>query len=124
MQQIGVRPAELIDDFIHRNVVACDLRELLRDSPIAVRAAFLTADSLASLMQAGPMAYWRAIDERYPMSGGLITVSRPGVDRSASRAILYIGRGCGVRCGAWGYALLRKERGRWKVERYIIRLRS
>jgi hypothetical protein len=124
MPLLDVKSSEVVGDFMQRNAVSCDLRELLRDSPLASRVVFLTADSLARFGEGGPIAYWRALEDRYPASGGLVTVSRPGVNPSGSRAILYIGRGCGVRCGAWGYASLRKENGRWKIERYVIRVRS
>src|SRR5262245_62034576 len=110
----------IVDDYIRRNNTACDLRAFLRKSPSTTNVSFVAADSLALLRQASLDDYWRMFYDRYRGSGGLITVSRPGIDPTGSRAFLHIRHSCGRLCGASGYAWLHKESGRWKVERHII----
>lgn len=110
----------ILDDYIRRNSAACDLSPVLASSSIAGKATLVSDDALAPLRHGTVDDYWQAFYHSYPGSGGLIVVARPGIDPSGARAFLYIGRDCGTGCGTWGYAWLRKQNWRWRVERYIV----
>ena len=108
---------ELSDDFVRRNEASAELNglaTLMHD----VTIDFARADSLLRLPHDNPDDLWAKFYQRFPGSKGLINVSRPGI--AGANAFLLIGRGCGGRCGAWGYATLRKDGGRWRLERFVI----
>lgn len=119
-KQLEEVPADAVQrvDFVRRNLASLDLQPLSKLAPAALALAFLTADA-PPLPRDNPDVFWQAFYARFPGAGGLITVSRPAIDATGTRAVLLIGRGCGGLCGNWGYATLRKDGDRWRVERYV-----
>jgi len=112
----------ILDDYIRRNSEACDLGPQFTRSSSSVSLVF--DEELAPLRTGTVDEFWRAFFVQFPGSGGLITVTRPGVDPSSGRAFLYIGRDCGAGCATGGYAWLRKRDVGWRLERYIIVIKA
>jgi len=59
--------------------------------------------------------WWDEFYKRYPDSGGLIALSRPGFNPAMNQAIVYISHNCNALCGTGHYVLLEKSADRWKV---------
>jgi hypothetical protein len=114
----------ILDDYIRRNSEACDLGPQFVGSATASSVSLVFDEDLAPLRTGTVEEFWRAFFVHFPGSGGLITVTRPGVDPSSGRAFLYIGRDCGAGCATGGYAWLRKRDLGWRLERYIIVTKS
>jgi len=108
----------ILDDYIRRNSEACDLGPQFMRSASSMSLVF--DEQLAPLRTGTVDDFWRAFFVVFPNSGGLITVTRPGVDQSTGRAFLYIGRDCGAGCATGGYAWLRRRNSGWRLERYIV----
>lgn len=62
----------------------------------------------------GP-AGWKDFNQRYPNSGGFITVSPVGFNKAKTLAVVYTGSSCGGLCGRWTFHLLEKSKGGWKA---------
>lgn len=56
---------------------------------------------------------WKAFYQRYPGSGGFITLSAVGFNKDKTRAVVYSGASCGSLCGAWSFHLFKKVHGKW-----------
>jgi hypothetical protein len=82
--------------------------------------SFLERDSLNKTPLHSPDAYWKSFFAAYPGAKGLVTVSRPEISDDGQTAVLYIGMGCGGRCGAWGVAHLRRVGDRWHATRFVV----
>jgi hypothetical protein len=118
-QRISDAPAGVTDNYVRRNAVQCDLRVLFQNARADSRAVFVRRDSLALLQRGTFDDFWRGFYNQYPQSGGIVRVSRPGMDQTGTHAMVSVGRSCGRLCGDWGYVLLRSVNGRWQVERHI-----
>ena len=57
---------------------------------------------------------WRVFYKRYPDSGGYIIMSAVSFNKQKTRAMVYTGSSCGLRCGRWGLHLFDKVHGKWK----------
>jgi hypothetical protein len=58
---------------------------------------------------------WQAFHDKYPKASGITLVSRPGLNSDGTRALLYMGTSCDMRCGDGIFILLGRENGQWKV---------
>ena len=58
---------------------------------------------------------WPAFYNKYPDSGGFITMSAVGFNADKTIAIVYMGHSCGGLCGGGLYHFLRKTEGKWSV---------
>ena len=56
---------------------------------------------------------WDNFYKQYPESGGYISFSAVGFDRSRTHAVGYMGTGCGMLCGFWGPRFFEKQKGKW-----------
>jgi hypothetical protein len=63
--------------------------------------------------------HWERFFKRYPASNGLITLSRVGFNEDATRAIFYMGMGCGNDCGEGSFVYMVKEGDSWRVDRKL-----
>lgn len=111
---------ELLDSYVIRNARPLDLRSMMGALSASRPVRVVTRQELDLLPGRNPDAYWHSFYTKYPNSGGLITVTRPGFSADGATALMYIGRACGGRCGAFGYAVLRKEHGRWILKDHRI----
>ena len=58
---------------------------------------------------------WQEIRRRAPGSNAVVTISRPGYSRDASRALVYVVAACEGLCSEAQYVLLSRDSGQWKV---------
>jgi hypothetical protein len=61
-----------------------------------------------------PSFGWTGFYNRYPDSGGFMTVSAVGFDASRTRAMVYMAISCGSLCGNGEHHLLEKAGGLWR----------
>lgn len=62
---------------------------------------------------------WDGFYERYPGSGGYVTLSAVGFNKDQTQAIVYAGSTCGNLCGRWSFHLLEKVGGKWQEVRGV-----
>ena len=67
--------------------------------------------------RAAPNLGWDGFYKRFPDSGGYMMVSAVGFNADKTRAMAYIGHGCGSLCGGGTHHLLEKTDGRWREVR-------
>ena len=84
---------------------------LQRQFQIARPYEVVSSDAISVLFKLGG---WKAFNERYPVSGGIQTMSAVGFNKEKTRAIVYSGSSCGSLCGAWSFHLLEKVNGEWR----------
>ncbi|MEX2609588.1 MAG: hypothetical protein WEA24_06550 [Gemmatimonadota bacterium] len=107
-----VRP-DAVRDFLRRNAEPFTVPPLDGiDSMVAP-----THDDLRALMDNGG---WAAFYERYPTAPGIIRLSRPGISRDGSSAVLEVMTGRGELWAQSGPMFLRRVDGRWVVDRWRI----
>jgi hypothetical protein len=63
-----------------------------------------------------PSVNWQQFRTRFPQAGGIIRVSRPGIDDVAEAAVLYLEYQCGAQCGSGRLVnLVMTDAGHWRV---------
>lgn len=60
------------------------------------------------------MSEWEKFYEKYPDSGGIVSVSRVGFNPAKDQALVYMEHWCRSTCGTGHYILLGKEQNEWK----------
>ncbi len=63
---------------------------------------------------------WKVFYEKYPRAAGFWQFSRPGSNKSADEALVYVSHSCGWLCGTGHLYLLARENGQWKVKNRVI----
>jgi len=63
---------------------------------------------------------WSEFYRQFPDSGGLIALSRAGLDSSGNQALVYMRHSCGGLCGTGHYMLLVKNEQRWVVQKKFM----
>lgn len=111
---------EAADEIARRDTVSVDIRGFASLVTSRIPVSFVDSNSVHKGAGRDPDAYWKAFFAAFPGAKGIITVSRPGISADGQNAVLRIGMGCGGRCGAWGYALLRRTGEHWHVTRFVI----
>lgn len=103
-------PAEMIRDFGEKNRESRAVwPELSRHLPVIL----LTRKDQEGLFSRRGADGWERFDREYPGSGGIITVSRVGLNREGTLALFYMGWACGGLCGNGQLHVLKKEGGVW-----------
>jgi hypothetical protein len=103
-------PAEMIRDFGEKNPESSAVwPELPRHLP----ATLLTLRERDAFFPGELDEGWRRFYEKYPGSGGIITVSRVGLNRDKTLAFFYLGFVCGTLCGHGQLHVLKKEGDAW-----------
>ena len=59
---------------------------------------------------------WSKFYKKYPESGGYISLSNVGFNKSKDQALVYFVHWCGMLCGTGNYVLLSKDESGWKVD--------
>ncbi|MBS1792922.1 MAG: hypothetical protein JSS81_03665 [Acidobacteria bacterium] len=62
---------------------------------------------------------WDSFYKKYSDSTGFISLSNVGFAPDLKRAVLYISRECGGKCGTGDFVLLEKDGALWKVHRTV-----
>ncbi len=59
--------------------------------------------------------FWTSFRKKFPNSGGFLSFSNVGFNKQHNQAFVYVDWNCGPTCGAGGYILLKKVRGKWEI---------
>ncbi len=94
-----------LEDFNRQNAKP---KRLVQGFPMSPSYVLASDDDVAVARSS-----WERFYQRYPHSGGYVTVSAPGFDEGKTRAMVYIGHLCGLLCGGGTYHFLEKRDGRW-----------
>jgi hypothetical protein len=118
--QDGVGRVVVSPTAVGRNGGSVDIHGIARLVTSRIPLSFVDRDSLDKIPHGNPDAYWKSFFAAFPGAKGLVTVGRPEISDDGQSAVLYIGMGCGGRCGAWGFAYLRRIGDRWHVTRFVV----
>jgi len=58
---------------------------------------------------------WRRFYTQFPNSSGIYHFSSPGFNRDQTQALFFVGHAYGSLGGQWGYAVMEKKDGKWKL---------
>jgi hypothetical protein len=89
-------------------------RTLLEGFPLGVSYVVASSSSVAAVFDTVSTDPWAAFYQRYPESGGIVTMSAVGFDRTKRRAIAYVSRTYGLLGGSGRHHLLEKVDGSWR----------
>jgi hypothetical protein len=104
-------PKEAKDDFDARNKNRAKIEAGKIKAPFETLS--ISDDDAKKLVEG--KGGWQAFHEKYPSMHDFKVISRPGINREHSRAVLYVGVSCGPLCGGGSLLFLSKETGEWKV---------
>ena len=108
---------DTVKDFELKNKKGHRLENLFK---LKVATTLVNSQEMDEMFDRDFIAAWQTVEEKYPNSVGIISLSRIGFDREKTQAIVYIGRGCGPICGESRFFLLVKEAGHWSVRSSVI----
>lgn len=111
-QQMLILEDEIINDFKAKN-----LRSYSLESFINQRAEYtiITQKEIDYIFDHNP--HWDSYYNRYPKSGGILTLSRVGFNRQRTQALLHAANQWNRSTGAGVYLLVVKQKdGSWKIE--------
>jgi hypothetical protein len=126
-----------VDEYGGKNIFKEDLKQFIPEIPQDTLESFLNQNKQFytftdlgdlsmeyQLRRPSEMDGWRDFYERYPNSPGLISLSRVGFNREKNGALVYITHTWGDSGGNAYLMLLKREKGKWKVQhREIISIR-
>lgn len=114
-EQVKGASGEAIRDYKRRNAEPESLRYIGAISP---RIEFVSAEDIERIFPANSAVDpWTNFYKRYPGSGGLVSLSVPGFNEDHTEALVYVAHMCGGLCGGGEFVILKKDRGRWVVDR-------
>lgn len=94
-------------------------REFVLEKKFTLRVPYeLLADFERETLFQGddPEAGWSRFFRRYPVSDGIIRLSRPAVDHTRTQALVYLEFQCGAECGSGRMVSLARQTGQaWTV---------
>jgi hypothetical protein len=99
-------------DFLRKNGEQHPLTNLPR---LSVHLKRISQSEATIIFQAG--RGWEEFYQKYPGSQGVLELSRPGFNREATQALVYVANQGSWKGGAGYFVLLTKENGSWKVEK-------
>jgi hypothetical protein len=104
-----------IDDYIAKSQVS---KQLSRDFRLKLPYLLFTKED-EQLFE--PDGSWDRYFQKYPDSGGLITLSAVGFNSEKSQAFVYAARTCGRLCGRGFMVVLTKEGDIWSIRARLDR---
>lgn len=106
---------EALEDFLHKNNVDTKIVFPVAPSKTIELVSETIAGKFIEVRSDGKPGHWRWewFYRRYPDSGGLITISRVGIDSRATIALVYLGWYSGPLSGLGAIRILRREGNHW-----------
>ncbi len=104
---------DALEDFIRKNRVET---KLLFPKPLPKNTQLVTREAIQKIFTVGPdkkPSGWDIFYKHFPHAGGVITLSRPGIDSKHSIAILYLGQQSHYLAGAGQFYILKHDGKRW-----------
>ena len=65
---------------------------------------------------------WKTFYKKFPNSIGILTFSLPGYNSQHTEAVVVMANSCGDGCAGQALVLLKKDSGRWTVEKHLVDL--
>lgn len=114
-EQVKGTSAMAIRNFKRWNLAPESLRWIGEISP---RIEFLSSEEEGQIFIGDmPGEGWSRFYQRYPGSGGLVSLSRIGFNDDHTEALVYVAHTCGSLCGSGEFVILKKDHGRWTIDR-------
>ncbi|MCF7907709.1 MAG: hypothetical protein K9L86_02390 [Candidatus Omnitrophica bacterium] len=111
-QQMPVLEDEIINDFKAKNVRTYSLESFINQR---VDYIIISQKEIDYIFDHNP--HWDSYYDRYPSSGGILTLSRVGFNRQRTRAILHVANQWNRSTGAGIYlSVVKQKDGSWKIE--------
>jgi hypothetical protein len=107
---------ETIDDYLAKNAKS---HQLTKSFDLKLKYTLIQKEKIEQIFKSG-LDGWGEFYRQFPYSGGLIALSRAGLDSSGNQALVYIEHGCGGLCGSGHYMLLVKNGLRWTVQKKFM----
>ncbi len=101
-----------MDDFLKKNKTAV---QIVFPTNAPKKVQLVPDATIKSIFYGGANA-WDQFYRRFPGTGGLITISRVGVDSKGTVAIIYLGHQFRRLAGAGFIRVLRREGGKWVLK--------
>lgn len=109
---------DVLDDYRRQN---SSPRTLVAGRPLGIPYVVMPLAEFKAVMTwnaAEPSVVgWMLWYRRFPDSGGFISASAVGFNRTKQRALVYMGHSCNDLCGGGTYHLLEKRAGAWREVR-------
>ena len=108
--------SETIADFEAKLRSSCDVKPISLASQVVRMVTKKEVDAIFASRADG----WDEFYRKYPNTGGLWSVSRPGYNSKHDEAEVCVSHSCGPLCGTGHLYLLAKENGHWKVKNRVM----
>src|SRR5215470_8217710 len=107
---------ETIDDYVAKNAKS---HQLTKSFDLKLKYTFIPKEKIEQIFKNG-LDGWSEFYRQFPDSGGLIALSRAGLDSSGNQALVYMRHSCGGLCGTGHYMLLVKNEQQWVVQKKFM----
>ena len=115
-QEFSSISQETVDDYVAKNAKS---HQLTKSFDLKLKYTLISKEKIEQIFKSG-LDRWGEFYRQFPDSGGLIALSRAGLDSGGNQAIVYISHSCGGLCGTGHYMLLVKNGQRWKVQKKFM----
>lgn len=106
--------SSVLNDYLERNK---DRGPLSKSIPTDLPKFWLPDAEEEALFKDKKHDGWKSFYTKYPDAGGIMAFSRVGFNEKRDRALVYSTIGCGWLCGTGHYFLLKREPGKWILEK-------
>ena len=100
---------ETIDDYVAKNAKS---HQLTNSLDLKLKYTLAPKEKIEQIFKIG----WDEFYKQFPYSGGLIGLSRAGLNPGGNQAVVYIEHSCALLCGTGHYLLLVKNDRGWVVQ--------
>jgi hypothetical protein len=115
-QEFSSISQETVDDYVAKNAKS---HQLTKSFDLKLKYTLILKEKIEQIFKSG-LDGWGEFYMQFPDSGGLIALSRAGLDSSGNQAIVYMAHSCGGLCGSGHYMLLVKNGQRWIVQKKFM----
>lgn len=121
-EQVKIRlrdlPDELIKDYESRHDKSTALS---RCFDIKLKYSLISSSDFSNVFSQGDDTNhrdeeWTKFYQKFPMSGGYVSLSNAGFDKTMTHALVYMVHWCGFVCGTGHYIYLQKSDSGWTVK--------
>ena len=113
LRNISSLSQETIDDYVAKNAKS---HQLTNSLDLKLKYTLAPKEKIEQILKIG----WDEFYKQFPYSGGLIKLSRAGLNPGGNQAVVYIEHGCGGLCGAGHYLLMVKNDRGWVVQNKVM----
>jgi hypothetical protein len=115
-QEFSSISQETVDDYVAKNAKS---HQLTKSFDLKLKYTLIPKEKIEQIFKSG-LDGWGEFYRQFPDSGGLIALSRAGLNSGGNQALVYISHSCGGLCGSGHYMLLVKNGQRWVVQKKFM----